>query len=256
MIPADVTFRAEVGELIFGREGSSRYGLHVDEVDGLSVGEVQEVGVAQYNGAGQYDLDNVIREPRIITISGVAVARSMAELGFIEERMRACLITTSAVGQFSWTEYGRSLDCDVRRYRGWRFSRIGSTGAAEYTARFRAPSQLVYGESKDYGPGTSLVVVNRGTYPAWPVIEVTGSMPSGYRVVANNRSYIVTRGIAAGETHRIDMRTGLLSIGGVPQVGASSAPRKLSAPVGPTTFYITPASGSGAIRVLHRDTYL
>lgn len=256
MIPADVSFLALVDKMTFGRKGNSRYGFHVDEVDGLSVGEVQEVGVAQYNGTGQHDLDNVIRDPRIITISGSAVAPSMEELGKFEDLARGCLIDPESTGLFKWTEYGRTRWCRVRRYRGWRFRRIGSTGVAEFTARFRAPSQLVYGEERKAGPGTSLQLLNRGQFAAYPSFRITGTMPNGYRITSGGRAYVVTQALGAGQTHIVDMRDKILHRNGTPQVGAVSAPRLLLARPGATQFALEPVSGSGSMRIEAADTYL
>lgn len=257
MSQPDATFSARIAPMLFGREGDSPYGFHVDEVDGLSVGEVQEVGVAQSNGTGQLDLDNIIRDPRLVTISGVAKAKSMWELGKMEDLARGTLALPSSSGDLIWNEYGRTRTCHVRRYRGWRFERIGSTGAAEYTARFRAPSQLVFGDTTDLGPGTSLRAVNRGQFSAYPVIVITGTMPDGYRITAGGRSYIVTQALAAGQTHTIDMYDGVLLRNGAAQVRAVlAAPILTVPPNGHRTFVLDPVSGSGQMRITVRDTYI
>lgn len=256
MSSVDALFSASVGRVTFGREHGSLHGLHVDEVDGLSVGEVQEVGVAQYDGTGQHDIPNVMRDPRIITINGTVHARSMWELGHFEDLLRDCLIGKTETAPFVWREYGRTRWCQVRRYRGWAFTRIDGTGLATFTARFRAPSQLIFGDETTYGPATSVEVVNRGTFAAYPVIEVTGSMPSGYSITSNGRSYVVAQGLSAGQTHTVDMRNGVLLRNGVAQVGAVTAPRKLLSPTGRRTFTLDPVSGSGLMTLTHRDTYV
>lgn len=252
----DGYFNALCAGVRFGREDGSRYGFHVDAVDGLSSVEVEEVGVPQYDGVGQFDFDNRIRDPRIITISGTAYASSMWELGKMEDLLRGCLADPSSRAPFTWTEYGRTRWAMVRRYRGWRFQRIESTGAAEFEVKFRAPSQLVFGEAHSEGPAGSVTAINRGTFRAYPVLLVTGSMPSGYRVTAGGTSYVVDQALSSGQTHSIDMLDGVLRRNGVPQPGGASSPRILTIPASSTRqFVLDPVAGSGQLTVESHDTY-
>jgi hypothetical protein len=253
----DGVFQARCKNVTFGREAGSLYGLHVDEVDGLTSVEVEEVGVAQYDGVGQYDFDNRIRDPRIITISGTVHARSSWELGQVEDQLRGLLADPASSAPLTWVEYGRVRWAQVRRYRGWAFRRVpGVDGLAEFTARFRAPSQLVYGESTEYGPASPIDVTNWGTFRSYPILRVTGTLPNGWTVTAGGVSYEVSQALTPGNTHSVDMLDGVLRRSGTPQPGATISPRILTVPGGSTRqFELDTKGGSGQMVILHRDTY-
>lgn len=128
---------------------------------------------------------------------------------------------------------------------------------ASYTVTVEAPDPFLYGETYDFGPGTSLSVYHYGNTDASPVVTVTGTMASGYRVNGpGGAQYIVSQALTSGVTHRIDMGTGWLYRNNVLQRGAVSRAETFTIPPGtPSTVSLTPVAGSGQIVVKITEPY-
>lgn len=126
------------------------------------------------------------------------------------------------------------------------------------TARFQVPwlaqDPRWYGAVRETS-GASVTVFNRGNFDAFPVIEVTGSRPSGYTVTSQGRSFVVTRALSSGDTHRIDMRTGWLYENGTLVSSGVGAARTFAIPPGPAVT-VSIAGGSGSMKVKVTDTYV
>lgn len=126
------------------------------------------------------------------------------------------------------------------------------------TARFQIPwfasDPRWYGEAQEF-TGSSVTVYQRGSFEAAPIIEITGSRPSGYTVASQGRSFVVTRALSSGDTHRIDMRTGwLYENGTLVSSGVGAARTFLIPPDDPVT--VTVSGGSGSMKVKVADTYV
>src|SRR5690606_2498931 len=91
---------------------------------------------------------------------------------------------------------------------------------------FWAADPRTFGESRTFGPvatATSVATYHYGNFPATPVFTVAGSSPGGYEVQGQGgRRYIVTRPLAHGDPHIIDLATGLLRVGGAVVYGGVS----------------------------------
>lgn len=126
---------------------------------------------------------------------------------------------------------------------------------AEYKLRLWSPDPRRYGESRNFNGAASY---HRGTFPALPVLTVTGNMPGGYSISGpDGRVYTVTAGLPAGSVDRIDMRTGWLKRNGVDLGGATGRADTWAIPPGAqVTHTLTPVSGSGQLTVTVTDTYV
>ena len=253
---ADTAFRARVAGVEFtGRRFRHEPGLYVSDVDGLlSGGDVRSTSIALADGDGEYDLPNQRTEPRIITLTGFAYASSMRELGEMIRRLNGLLAGKDARAAFTWEEFGETWHTYARRGAGSRVSRRGATGFADFTARFRAPSQRYYGDVQRLGPAASFELVHRGNYDAQPTFEVAGPH-SGFTITGpGGRAFTVTQAASAGQVHRVSMRTGQVRRNGALQTGVVSAGYVFSVPPGaaPVPVRITGAQAS----VLLADSYV
>lgn len=248
------------GVTFTGRRFDWTPGVYVTGVEGILGGastSYESIASGAGDGDGEFDTPNVRTGPRVITISGFVYQRTMIELGHEMRRLDGLLVARSDLATFGWEEFGDDFWTRVRRGSGGSVRRRGATKFADYTIRFRAPTQPYFGEKRTAGPGTSLQLLNRGTYPARPVFTVTGAMPSGYKLAAGGVEYIVTQAIAGGQTHRIDMRTLMLQLNGVAQVGAVSAPRRIEVPpMSPLTMSLVPVAGAGQVSADWADSFM
>lgn len=130
--------------------------------------------------------------------------------------------------------------------------------------RFQIPLDAIdpfkYGES--YSPsgavGSAFDVFQRGTVEAFPVVTVSGSLPGGYELTLGGRLVSVTRAVTSGSPHTLDMRTGILRVGGSVARGGISYSELFSVKPGmPQSFYSLPiTSGSGTVAVRYSDTFI
>lgn len=219
----DRLFEAQLSSRVFtGRTFRWQPGFYVTRVEGLlGGGSVSYESVALADGDGEFDLPNRRDEPRVITFSGFAYADSMWELGRLIRQLDGLLAARDASDELSWTEFGEWFSTTVRRGRGCSVTRRGATGFADFTMRFRAPSQRIYGPATRFGPGTSLALSHRGTYPAPAVFTVPGPHPGFTLTGPGGRRFVVSQPAGAGHEHTVDMRTGAVALDGARQYGVS-----------------------------------
>jgi len=129
----------------------------------------------------------------------------------------------------------------------------------EFQIPLEAVDPFKYGESRSFSAavGSPVDVFHRGTVPAWPVVTVTGSLPEGYELTLGGQLVEVTKGLASGSTHTIDMRTGILRENGSRVYGSIGIAEYFTVKHGSRqSFYSVAASGSGTATVRFNDTYI
>ena len=201
---------------------------------------------------GEFDLP-VTRGPRTVTLKGQAVARNAFELG----RLRSAWTGIGADGdRFPITvdHQDETLSATARTIDA-RFKDTGNRGRR---CRAEVSLELLCADPRKYGTitevsGNTVTVANRGNFPASPVVTVAGPR-SGYTITGpEGREYQVTQALAAGQTHRIDFRTGLLYRNGSPQLGAIGRAELWAIPPG---RQISMAISSGSMTVSVADTFI
>lgn len=257
MIDYAAQFNAYCEGLAFtGRRFDHTPGVYVTDVEGLLGGgstSYESIPSGAGDGIGEHDVPNVRTGPRIITLTGFVFERTMRELGDQMRRLDG-LVRDSAT--FSWEEFGATFSTRVRRGAGGRNRKRGGTGFADYTIRFRAPSQLYYGELHSAGPGTSIVLPNRGNEAARGIFTMTGTAPS-YKLTSGGVEYVVGRSLA-GRTHKVDMRDLILLENGVAVPGAVTSARRILIPPFTANATVTAVPTSGTIQLtgISADTYV
>lgn len=124
---------------------------------------------------------------------------------------------------------------------------------------FQIPLEAIdpfkYGESYTAAGSSSTPasLYHRGTVPAWPVVTVTGTSASGYTLVLNGRSVVVTQALVSGSPHTIDFRTGIFRVNGaVAGAGLASANFSPINPGLPQNMTIT----AGLFTAKYSDTFI
>ena len=132
-------------------------------------------------------------------------------------------------------------------------------GTMRFQARFKCVDPFKYGASNTFSValGSSVDVFHRGTVPAWPVATVTGSLPSGYSLTLGGRTVTVTKSLATGSTHTLDMRTGILRENGSRVYGSLGVAKYFTVKPGSRqSFSSSTSTGSGTVTLRFDDTYI
>lgn len=200
---------------------------------------------------------------RTVTLHGWCRARTLGQLQWYRTVLSGLAangnLTKLAVADEDLTTYGYArVDAGI----GWTTYRPALL--AEWTSQFWLPNPRKYGDQHEYidtktGTGTSVgvTVSHRGTFPAAPKITVTGTMPSGYTLNGpGDRHYQVTRPLAAGETHLIDMEDGSLQVNGNVVYGGTADVDLWVIQPGDSTVTTFSGAGSATVTTRLRDTYI
>lgn len=181
------------------------------------------------------------------TMVGFLVAPTHRHLVNASDRLKALRGQTLRV---SVDEPGRTSWADAE-IRGVQVDPLGFAPEAELRLVFHMPDPRKYGPSKKvFASGEMLS--HWGNHASIPDVTVTGNMPSGYAIVgAGGKQYVVSQGLAPGQTHRIDFSTGWLYLNGVLQAGAVTRAETWTIPAGMAVGSMTlvPVSGSGALAI-------
>ncbi|MDJ1372822.1 hypothetical protein C7K25_15930, partial [Gulosibacter molinativorax] len=157
-----------------------------------------------------------------------------------------------------------------RSERGYRYAMARVEGAvtwlhdrwinkprAEFTIAFRCADAHWNGESRKYTltPGQTVTVENRGTLPAWPMVDVRGPLGVNWGLGVGSSRLYVDRAVGSGETVTVDHENGWVksSSSGFITEGISGYESNLAPGVGTVTFT---GSGSGSATVTFTDRFV
>lgn len=209
---------------------------------------------------GEFDLP-VFLGARVPGIDGHALAKSPRDLAMLRSAVlgvgadgRRERLIVEHQGQTLWADArmgGKTLFADSGR-------RVARRWHATFLLSFVCADPRKYGTTTPHGPAQFLRLSHLGNITSFPVIEVTGSMLSGYSIWGpDNREYRVTQALAAGHQHKIDMATGRLYLDDVLQVGVVTRGDVWGIPYGALSvpYQLTPVAGAGTLRATVIDTY-
>ncbi|MBG6085886.1 hypothetical protein [Zhihengliuella flava] len=202
--------------------------------------------------------------PRMITISGDVSCTSRDAL--FEFRDRLAGLPHLGSGELSVTGHGVSQTATVEQVGGLKWSERNPR-AASWSMDLKAPDPRKYGELRVTAWTTasrtspvSVQVSHEGNYPAAPVIEVKGSMTSGFTAWGTGEdSYRSLETVNAGELFEVDFGSGLLRKDGAVVFGQTGYTNLAKVMPGVSrAANVIPATdgGVGQYRVLVRDTYI
>lgn len=189
------------------------HGFNIESIKGWKPGTVsaRTEFIDIEDGHGEYDMP-VFRSRRTIELAGYVVADSADDLARMGDRF-AGLLASGDLGRVTFDEGG---------LRRWANVRIHGTPSFEPTYRARADFEL---ELRAPDPrivgkpirqvGTVVDVVNRGTFPATPRIQIDGNGNHTYTVTGpGGRRWVVTQDLVPEHAHVLDFETGDLIIDG------------------------------------------
>jgi len=132
---------------------------------------------------------------------------------------------------------------------------------ADYEIPLFAPDPLKYGQRNQFSmasDGAYLDIFHRGDFTAYPTVVISGSAANGYELRhPDGAVYQVDKPLVTGISHEVDMRTGLLRVGGVVDMVGVTGASLWHVP--PGTYHqmkVRPLSGGTATAVCYvTDTY-
>lgn len=202
---------------------------------------------------GDYEAE-VFYGPRLVTLNGRLSAKSPGDAFTARERLTSLL---HAPGRFQVDQFGLPRWATARRGRVKPGQIKGRHLPFQMELRFIDPRKFGEKQSFSGAVGTPFNVFQRGTFEATPIVTVTGSFGSGYDLNLNGRLVSITKSLASGSTHTIDMRTGILRQNGAVIAGGFSYSELLKVNPGTAqSFYAVAASGAGTVRLDYYDTYM
>ncbi|MEV8023401.1 hypothetical protein [Microbacterium sp. NPDC080220] len=233
-----------------GGNGPARF--TIEEFTGLYDG-VSPRGERSERPTGDGEFDSLMYlSARSGSITGLLHAtsptdyeRSLQQLAAIPFRVSTTLTAQTELGS-RWIKARRSEAPNVQHLVYGR--------TARFMVQWLAQDPRWYGEAREF-TGNTVDVYQRGSFESFPVVEVTGSRPSGYTVSSQGHSFVVTRSVSSGETHRIDMRTGWLYVNGVLQGTGVASADVFAIPPG-RTVSVSVSGGSGSMKVKPTDTFV
>ena len=247
--------RVNVGGLdFFGDRGP--YAIAKEGFTGWDDNEYRSTTEARVNSHGNYPTTSY-RDAKTVNLNGYILGGSADQLNHRMDLFTQVLIE-GQVGKISVERpWGlRWANCQVTSRKT---TEVGGLNRATFSLAVRIDDPRRFGNTERFSTpvGTPKDVYQRGTAEAHPLITVTGSMPGGYEIILGPKTIVVTRGIASGQTHTIDTRTGILRSNGSVVVGGLGLTELFTVKPGlAQNLYSLPrTSGSGTVHLDVTETF-
>lgn len=185
------------------------------------------------------------RGGRMITLTGRIFSNSPADQEHKFDRLNG-LLGDGQTGRLVVDNAGSSRWADVQLDGEPEITQRMYGEFADYRLQLWAIDPLKYGETRTFGPGAAY---HYGNAPSFPTFTVTGTYPSGYTISAGGESFVVSQALVAGQTHRIEMKTGALFRNNVRQISGVSSASRWAVDPGKALSHSLSGSGSLAVKV-------
>lgn len=225
--------------------------LDHEALDGLFGGAgVRDMSVARPVAHGSFRLPQY-RDVKVLPLTGLVLTDSL----FAQQQEMGRLAGLLADGRSGVltldTEVG-SRWCTVMLADAPDVSIVVPGTVAKYQLLLRADDPRLYGERRQFS-GTSVSVHHMGNFPASPVIEVDGPRAAYTVTGPGGKQFQVSTALPAGQTDRIDLRTGKLTRNGSVAVGVVGRADVWTIPPGKQS---TMSISVGSMTVNVTDTYM
>lgn len=243
--------RVRIGGLLFeGDEGETEFSIFQDGLRGWFDGvSVRRDSTPRPSAHGEFP-SRGYRGGRLVTLEGRVYSSSPQEQEHLFSRLTG-LLGDGQTGRLVVDNAGDSKWADVQLDDAPEITQETYGELARYRLQLWAVDPLRYGETRSFGAGAA--AHHYGNAPSFPTLEVTGVYPSGYTITAGAKSYVVSQALAAGQMHRIEMKTGALFRNDVRQIGGVSAASLWS--VSPGEGLVHSLSGGGSLTVKVTDAW-
>ena len=238
--------------------GRDRFGWwKVNGIDGWHDSpETKGASESVPNGDGEMDLPTY-NEARMVTVTGRLIAKSHADM-----HEAGIYLTGVMKGRFQESGHGPTQWSDAKRDGRVRFTPITDT-LAQWQISLKMVDPVKYGDVKEFtiAAGTGYVnLFHRGNTASLPTIVVSGSAPGGYEIQSSaGARYQVTRALVSGTPHTVDMRDGMLQVGGayVAGIGVRADVWRIPPGSSATTIRVTPlTTGSPSLTAYVTDSFI
>src|SRR5690606_12379510 len=146
---------------------------------------------------GSFDVP-VTLGSRLVQVDGYCFAESEAALEHMGNQLKGVL-ADGGKGRVQVQWNGSTTWADVRLGSQTKFSPNRHSLAGEFQFTFWAADPRKFGETRTFGPASSMVVYHSGNFPASPVLTVTGDSVGGYTIQGEGgRRYVVTKTLVPG----------------------------------------------------------
>lgn len=249
---AGLDFFGDSGPFLIGPDGFTGWD------DGVDIRLPQE---ARPQAHGSFDLPG-FQGSRSPSMSGHVLADSSAQLANLKDRFLG-ILNGGQSGRIQVSRPWGTTWADCRLGAQPRFTERGGRGVATFQMQLWCADPVKYGDVKEFPvpAGTSYVnLFHRGNTASLPTLVVAGSAPGGYEIQSSaGARYQVTRALVSGTPHTIDMRDGMLQVGGVYVAGIGVRADVWRIPPGSsaTTIRVTPlTSGSPSATAYVTDSFI
>ncbi|GGJ74373.1 hypothetical protein [Glutamicibacter ardleyensis] len=232
--------------------------FEVDDIDGWWKAPSRKTrDESRPNADGDFDsVDHF--ESRFVTIKGAFAAKSPGDRWAGADILSSLLsggseiMTVRADGQAQWARVKLVDNSDM----DWTAYKL-----LEYSIQVKAVDPRKFGGAEVFtatAGGSSVGVFQRGTYPATPILTISGTMPGGYRITKGGKTVSVTAPLTASQIHTLDLSTGILRIdGAVATGGLNDYQWNTIAPGLAQNVALAPlTTGTGALAIEVTDTYM
>lgn len=189
--------------------------------------------------------------PRVIPVSGHMSSRSAEGLEHMQSRLGG-LLADGGLSRLVVEGPLGSRWCDVGLASATQITQLDAT-TARFLVTLWAADPRMYGAVGEFAAGE--VAINRGNFPATPILELTGASTGNTINGPAGRAFTITQGRSAGQVHRIDLATGRVYLNGGLQLGVVSRGDLWTVPPGMPGVTHT-LSGSGSLKVLVPETFV
>lgn len=248
---------------IHGARQADGFWLEADGLKGWHDGITYRRNLIPRPGQHGYFDQAPFLDGRTVTLSGFCRADTVGKLDYYRALLSGLAangnLTKLAVQDDTQTLFGYArIDAGMQ----WTLRRASLL--AKWQTQFWLPNPRKYGSRNVFtdaktGNGTSagVTLFHRGTFPASPRCTVTGTMPAGYTLNGpSGRHFVVTRALAAAETHVVDMEDGTLEVNGSLVYGGTADVDLWTVRPGAQVATTFTGNGSATVVTTLRDTYL
>lgn len=164
-------------------------------------------------GHGGYVLPEFYRE-RLITITGRVRSKTHSHQHEAINALKGCIMPgqTKTLQVFG---HGPDQWANVMLARQTKAVPVTDVHTS-FQISLRSTDPRIFGERRivTAGAGVAVMVENRGSAPAWPVVVVPGPITAGgYTITGpNGEQYTVTASPGSSSTHHVDMWDGMLRV--------------------------------------------
>lgn len=252
------------GLSMYGRPGLGPLAIVEDGLEGWEDGvDPRGEATARPNANGSFVLPRTL-DSRVVSIAGVILATSAAERGNLAARVKG-LLNTGGLGRVTVQQPEGTQWADAMLGAKTKVVKRRGTYHADFQLQLWCPDPCKYGATASppvvaTSTGGFVNLFHWGNTYSFPTVVVSGDAAGGYTLEsAGGTLYKVTRALVSGTPHTIDMRDGMLQVGGQYVAGGvSSADIFQIAPGGITaTLRVRPIStGSPVATIYITDTFI